>query len=267
MPAEATTQEVRSRFSDAELCHALESNQIEWVRHKAALPWAKVQDDGDVLRVFVDPGRGWPRNLVGHARFSSESAHQRVGEIVAAHLEHKVSWLLGPLTTPADLGQHLRAHGLRCTARHVGMACELHMCPQTSPCPDKIVIQLLDEPLSLVPLNTKLRQLRHQAHLLLARTEPKQIWNFVANCNGRPVGETTLFIGAGVAGIYDVTVLEEFRRRGIGTALLVASLNHARELGLAIAILGATSMGQGMYARVGFRKICQLSFWRRGKLR
>ena len=85
MPAEATTQEVRSRFSDAELCHALESNQIEWLRHKAALPWAKVQDDGDVLRVFVDPGRGWPRNLVGHARFSSESAHRRVGEIVAAH--------------------------------------------------------------------------------------------------------------------------------------------------------------------------------------
>jgi len=267
MPAESAIQEVRCRFSDAELCQALESNQAEWLRHKAALPWAKVHDEGDVLRVFAEPGRGWPRNLVAHARFSSESAYQRVGEILAVHLERKASciWLVGPLTTPADLGQHLRAHGFRCTAHDAGMACELQTRRESSPCPDKIVIQLVDEPQSLVPLNTKLRKVRHDGHLLLARAEPKQIWNFVASCDGRPVGETTLFTGAGVAGVYDVTVLEEFRRRGIATALLVAALDHARELGLSIAILGATWMGQGMYARVGFRKICQLSFWRHGK--
>jgi GNAT superfamily N-acetyltransferase len=101
--------------------------------------------------------------------------------------------------------------------------------------------------------------------LLLARAEPKQIRNFAANCNGRPIGETTLFIGAGVAGIYDVTVQEEFRRRGVGTALLVAALDRARELGVSIAILGATWAGQRMYVRVGFRKICRLSFWKYGK--
>lgn len=267
MPAEIDHQETSHRYSDAELCAALESNQAQWLRHKAALPWARVHDDEDVLHVFADPSRGWPRNLVAHARFSSESAHRRVGQLLAAHLEQKVScnWLVGPLTTPSDLGEHLRGHGFRCTAHHVGMACELHARPQAPSCPDKIVIQIVDEPRSLVPLNTKLRQLRHQGHLLLARTEPKQLWYFIASSNGQPVGETTLFTGAGVAGIYDVTVLENFRRRGIGTALLLAALKHARELGLPIAILGATCMGQGMYARLGFRKICELSFWRHGK--
>src|SRR5215468_133462 len=107
MPAGSATQEVRCRFSDAELCQALEWNQAEWLRHKAALPWAKIHDEGDVLRVFVDPGRGWPRNLVAHARFAPDRAHRRVEQIVAAH--HKVScnWLVGTLTTTADLGERL----------------------------------------------------------------------------------------------------------------------------------------------------------------
>ena len=101
----------------------------------------------------------------------------------------------------------------------------------------------------------------------MALVKPRQVWHFAASLEGKPVGETALCCGADVAGIYDVTVLEEFRRRGIGTALVQAALRQARQLGYAAAVLAASGMGLGVYARLGFREICKLSFWKYGKMR
>ena len=58
---------------------------------------------------------------------------------------------------------------------------------------------------------------------MMALVKPRQVWHFAASHEGRPVGETALCGGAGVAGIYDVEVLKEFRRRGIGTAVVQAA--------------------------------------------
>jgi len=44
-------------------------------------------------------------------------------------------------------------------------------------------------------------------------------------------------------------------------------LRQAQQLGHAAAVLGATGMGLGVYARLGFREVCKLSFWKYGKMR
>jgi GNAT superfamily N-acetyltransferase len=70
------------------------------------------------------------------------------------------------------------------------------------------------------------------------------------------------------AGIYDAQVLEKFRRRGIGTAPVRAALVDPRErLGYGAAVLAATGAGFGVYARLGLREVCKLSFWKYGKMR
>ena len=101
----------------------------------------------------------------------------------------------------------------------------------------------------------------------MALVQPRQVWHFAASLEGTPVGETTLCCGAGVVGICAVEVLEAFRRRGIGTALVHAALREARQLGHAAAVLAATGMGLSVYARLGFREVCKLSFWKYGKMR
>ena len=101
----------------------------------------------------------------------------------------------------------------------------------------------------------------------MALVKPRQVWHFAASLEGRPVGETALCYGAEVAGIYDVEVMEAFRRRGIGTALVKAALRHSQLLGHAAAVLGATGTGLSVYARLGFREVCKLSFWKYGKMR
>ncbi|HKS37379.1 MAG TPA: hypothetical protein VJW76_09335, partial [Verrucomicrobiae bacterium] len=68
-------------LTDEKLAEAVELNNAEWLRLEGRLPWVEFHDDGDVLRVFA--GDTWPRNAVALTRFTPESAHTRVAEILA----------------------------------------------------------------------------------------------------------------------------------------------------------------------------------------
>jgi GNAT superfamily N-acetyltransferase len=258
---------LRVQLCDVNLPAALELNYTEWLRLEGKLPWVQFHDDGDALRLFA--GDTWPRNSVALARFTPETASRRVGEILAPHLRKKLAcnWVVGPVSQPSDLGKHLRAHGFRCMIHCAGMACDLDNLPPSPTSPDRVMVELVDQPPSLYPLTTQRRRLRHQGRGIMALVKPRQVWHFAASLEGKPIGETTFCCGAGVAGIYDVEVLEEFRRRGIGTALVQAALRQAQQLGHATAVLGATGMGLTVYARLGFREVCKLSFWKYGKMR
>jgi GNAT superfamily N-acetyltransferase len=243
----------------------LELNQAEWFRLRRWLPWVEFRDEGDALSVSA---KAWPRNTIAHARFTPSNAWRRVRELQARHAQANAGcyWFVGPLSQPADLEQHLRAQGFRCLVRDAGMACDLVTASHAVAPPSGVVIDLVDKPPALAKLNTERRRQRQRGRELLAGTKPKVVWNFSANIGERAVGEATLFAAAGVAGLYDVEVLKEFRRRGIGTALVQAALDKARELGFSVAVLGATDLGQGVYARLGFRQVCRLSVWKCSKL-
>src|SRR5260370_73349 len=92
-------------LSDEKLAAAVERNQIEWIRIQGRLPWVEFHDHGDVLRSFA--GDTWPRNMVAQARFTPETAHRRVGEILAEHLREKAAcnWVVGPESCPSNLSQ------------------------------------------------------------------------------------------------------------------------------------------------------------------
>jgi GNAT superfamily N-acetyltransferase len=266
-PNATSSAGLRARVSDVNLAAALELNYAEWLRLQGTLPWVQFHDDGDALRLFA--GDTWPRNNVALARFTAETASRRVGEILAPHLRSKVAcnWVVGPVSQPSDLGKHLRAHGLRCMIHCAGMACDLEHLPESPASPVRVKVELVDQPPSIYPLTTERRRLRHQGRGAMALVKPRQVWHFAASLEGRPVGETALCCGAEVAGIYDVEVMEAFRRRGIGTALVHAALRQARQLGFGAAVLGASGIGLGVYARLGFREVCKLSFWKYGKMR
>jgi GNAT superfamily N-acetyltransferase len=102
---------------------------------------------------------------------------------------------------------------------------------------------------------------------LVAKLRPRRVWHWVAWSEGKPVGLTTLCKGAGTAGLYGVEVLEQFRRKGIGSALVRAALQQAKDLGFNSAVLSASSLGKGVYEGQGFREVGKLSFWKYGKMR
>src|SRR5262249_12334811 len=133
--------------------------------------------------------------------------------------------------------------------------------------PTEVRISLVDEAPSLRPLTTERRKSRQQGCTAMARFTPQQLWLFAAYRDGAAIGETMLCCGAGVAGLYNVEVLEPFRGQGIGSALVHSALLHARKLGFRAAVLGATGMGARIYTRMNFHEVCKISFWKYGKMR
>ena len=95
-----------------------------------------------------------------------------------------------------------------------------------------------------------------------------QYRTFLALLDGKPVGTSQLFLSAGVAGIYNVTVIPEARFQGIGSAVTLAALLSARRLGYRIGILQASKQGYSVYRRIGFHDVGKLSvyLWDRDNL-
>lgn len=77
---------------------------------------------------------------------------------------------------------------------------------------------------------------------------------FVAEHNGRPAGTaTTVTYGGDVAWVGMVLVHPDFRRLGIGTALLRAALHYLQERRITAIKLDATPMGRPVYVPLGFQ--------------
>jgi GNAT superfamily N-acetyltransferase len=75
--------------------------------------------------------------------------------------------------------------------------------------------------------------------------------------DGRIVATSVLLDRCGVAGVYAVTTVDGYRRRGIGAAMTAAALRAGRARGRRTGTLQASSMGQRVYRRMGFEVVAE----------
>jgi GNAT superfamily N-acetyltransferase len=89
---------------------------------------------------------------------------------------------------------------------------------------------------------------------------------FVAEWNGARAGTaTTTIYGTELAWIGMVLVHPDYRRRGIGQALLGRCVEYLRGRGVRCIKLDATPLGKPVYDRLGFKEEWTLTRWERGK--
>jgi GNAT superfamily N-acetyltransferase len=87
---------------------------------------------------------------------------------------------------------------------------------------------------------------------------------YVGHLGDSPAG-VTLTVYTDVVGIYAVATPASFRKRGVGTALLSAALEHATERGCATATLQvvAGSYAEALYTKLGFAPRFTSEIWER----
>jgi len=263
--------EILKDFSTPALVAAIEANYWEFWAFFGRSPQVELHDDPEVMWLVSGiPHPGF--NGVFRTQLAPDDVDARISEILTHFKLRRLPmlWWIGPSTRPANLGEHLEAHGLTHTAEP-GMAVDLLVLNEDVPQPSDLEIKRARDVETLkkfshaadigfgIPDFVGKAILDIEASLGFEPHLPRH--HYVGLLKGEPVATSTLFLGAGVAGIYSVATVPKVRRRGIGSAMTLASLREARAMGYRIGVLRSSQMGLNMYRQLGFKEYCEVSHY------
>jgi GNAT superfamily N-acetyltransferase len=199
-------------------------------------------------------------------KLSAEEADEAIGETIAWFKERRAPfffWWAGDDTEPGDLGERLAAHGFSVFEKDApAMVAEIDTLNWDNPRPEE---------LRLAPVADERQLIQWKQTFIEAFGIPEfagQAWVdatqavgigqtpwhlLLGTLNSEPVCCGLLYCGAGVAGLLGLGTLPAFRRKGIGSAMQLARLQIARELGYRYAVLFASEMGYSPYLKLGFK--------------
>lgn len=261
-------------ISASSVINALETNVHEgWISFAHVLG-ATVYDEPHMLWFYS----GLPFHLTNgivNARFPEEHLEEILDERLRqlAVKQVPMAWLIGPSTRPTDLGSRLQSHSWVLGDEAPGMAIELQNLDESLSSPPSLTIHRIHDAQRLrawLQVMTVGSDIPEEGLTLLLEhvsrhgfTDDPSIHFYLGLLENEPVATSLLYLGGGVAGIYNVTTLPEMRRQGIGSALTLAPLLQARTLGYHIGILQSSPMGLHLYQSLGFREYCTFKayFW------
>ena len=249
----------------------------DWLKAEAygsfsQYPGAELHDDKDVLWYFTGLPH-WDFNGVFRAQMKPETVDSKVEEMLELFTARSVptSWRTGPATMPKNLGEHLRSHGLQFVGDAGGMAISLSRLRQDMLNPPEFTARCAwsssaledfmhvyaaasGDPDSYVGMFGKI--------LKYLPSSGRPGWrHYVGYLNDTPVACSSVFLGDQIAGVFRVAVIPDVRGRGLGSAISVAPLLMARELGYEVAVLNPSDMSYGMYKRLGFQEHFKMSLY------
>lgn len=173
-------------------------------------------------------------------------------------------WWTGPSTRPSDLGERLERRGFLLEPA-LGMVGDIRYIT-SQPVEHAIRIEPVRDAAALAIWNRVLCNAFGAPYAFgdafadlaaaLGLGATSNFRHFLAYLNGEAVATCSLFLGAGVAGIYDVGTLPERRRRGVGAAITRAAIADAAASGYRMAILHSSELGANMYRALGFSDVC-----------
>ena len=209
-------------------------------------------------------------NNATRVRFAEERADDALDAIIEEAKARRVPmrWWLGPGTQPADIGERLEKRGFA-HVQLAGMAIELSgmEAPRAESALRVERVRdsgMLEAWCRVLAGGFSVRQMAAdgfgRAFAVVGLDAPD--WSlYLAYLNGEAVAASSMYLGAGVAGIYNVATLPEARGKGVGSAVSYAPLRAAQEAGYQIGTLQASRLGYGVYRRLGFKEICTFNLY------
>jgi GNAT superfamily N-acetyltransferase len=213
-------------------------------------------------------------NCVVRAQLPSHAVETAIQDSIERFRAYHVpgSWHVGPSMRPPDLGSHLIAHGFNHAGDEPGMAIDIDVLRTDLPVADaELTIERVTDEHTLTVWTKTLAvgfgageqeaAWVGQMYRTIGLTDDQPWQHYLGWLHDRPVATSSMFFGAGVAGIYFVFTVPQARRRGIGAAMTAVALTNARTLGYRIGVLGSSTMGYPVYRRLGFQEYCQFGIY------
>jgi GNAT superfamily N-acetyltransferase len=255
-------------LSPANLIHAIESNIFPFFQSFDQWPPAEIHDEAEILWTITDVPFSL-LNGVMRARIPPDRIDSTIEAVIGRGKMHSVPllWLTGPESQPADLGMHLEKHGFA-SEESAGMAIDLAQLKDDLPIPPGFTPQRVTSAAALqiwgqvfgAVFGAPDSAVEALCDITLCIGLDK-VRCYLGWLNGKAVAISTLFLGAGVAGIYNVATLPEARRQGIGALITALPLREARAEGYEAGVLQASEMGEPVYRSLGFREYCKIGFY------
>jgi GNAT superfamily N-acetyltransferase len=255
-----------------QIARAIEENAAEFLLALGRAAGSEERDDGTVHWSIGGSPVDY-HNCVVRADLTDETADQAIIESRELLRNYGVpgTWHVGPSMRPADLGVRLVAHGFHDDGPESGMAVDLRMLPDTVDAPASLQIERVRDVDTLAAWIDTLGQGFGEgpaeaawvgamyARIGLGDQSPCR--HYLGFLDGIPVATASLFLGAGVAGVYFVMTLPQAQRKGIGAAITLSAFQDASGLGYQLGVLGASEQGYPVYQRLGFREYCTISLY------
>ena len=249
----------------------IERVHAEWFAAERVVPGVEVHEDRD-LTWIVHAGQAW-RNAGIMVRLSPSSAARRIDALIDRYRRHRrgMALWISPAATPADITDLLKSRRLRCQKYYPAMMRTL--ADRVAPVrpPQTLVVRRVTDPAefrktphpAIGPPTTELRRRAFDRLRALVSDPSGRTLNYVAWLDDQPAGSIEVFHGSACAGIHGMSVLERYQRQGIASALIEHACKDLRALGAQSLGLLATTEGQQLYLRRGFREVARFGYWYR----
>ena len=253
-------------LSTPNLVAAIEDNLFYTLPAFDRWPQAEVHDEAEIKWSITDIP--FPMfNSIMRAQLAPEKIDATIQSIVSQAKLRKVPllWWTGPMTQPADIGNHLVEQGFVDEGQMPGMAVNLEKLNENPPMPVGLTVQrvtdneTLKQWIQIFATGFGLPDFVGDAFYdFMHYVDPDTVLAYLGWQNGQPVATSLLILAAGVAGIYNVATIPEARRQGIGAMMTLIPLRYARDRKYKVGILHASEMGADVYRALGFEEYCKI---------
>jgi ribosomal protein S18 acetylase RimI-like enzyme len=246
------------------LARRADANYRELFRAMARIsPDGRVEEDGDLLLVRTGPLLPlFNAAIVKRVPAEPEALFHRATTFFAASSQR---WALVAADDAADAMAATAANAGRCRDASPGMV----LTPPVGapPAPAGLRIEVVRDTAMLRTYNETMTAgfgnewaagAMLETNALLDVPDLVHYAGFVADV---PVATAMRFISHRMAGVYNVSTVPEYRRRGIGEAMTWRAALDGLAEGCLASSLQASEMGLTMYRRMGYQTVTAYSLW------
>lgn len=205
----------------------------------------------------------WPNcifkaNLPDSVSVEIEDIKRKILELKAPN-----GWTVGPLSTPLNLGEILEKYEFKNVYHQSGMALEFFNIKNSINVPESLELQKIDDDYSLEGwmdcVSRSFGNIKISIEFIRFLKKQERFTFFTGKYEDKVV--TALMridFPRLVTGLHAVSTLPSYRGNGYALELSRMALIDAFNKGCNIAVLQASSMGEKVYKKLGFRKYCDI---------